>query len=52
MAITDVCKYQVKKEIDECVSKGMTRNEATKWLAGVLTEDTGRKIKPASASNI
>lgn len=46
MAISEVCKYQVKKEIDECVSKGMSRNKAAKWLAGVLTDESGHEIKP------
>jgi hypothetical protein len=46
MAISEVCKYQVKKEIDECVSKGMSRNGASKWLASVLTEELGREINP------
>jgi hypothetical protein len=46
MAISEVCKYQIKKEMDECVSKGMSRRAAAKWLAGVLSEDSGREINP------
>lgn len=44
MAISEVCKYEVKKEMDECVSKGMSRRAAAKWLADTLTENTGREI--------
>jgi hypothetical protein len=44
MAISEVCKYQVKKEIDACVKKGMSKRAAAKWLAGVLTKDSGLAI--------
>jgi hypothetical protein len=46
MAISEVCMYEVKREIDECVSKGMSRSKASQWLAGVLTDELGREINP------
>ena len=46
MAISEICKFEVKKEIDSCTSKGMSRNQAAKWLAGVFSEALGQKIKP------
>ncbi len=45
MAISDVCKYEVKKEIDDCVAKGMSRNEASNWLSEVLSEALGNRWK-------
>jgi len=46
MQITDVCKMQVKQEIDACIERGMSRNKAAKWLADVLSEELGKDIKP------
>ncbi len=44
MAISDICKFEVKKEVDACVKNGMSRNEASKWLAGVFSEAIGKTI--------
>ena len=49
MAISEICKFEVKKEIDECVSKGMSRNKASKWLADIFADALGR---PVSANTI
>ncbi len=46
MAISEVCKYEVKEEFDVCIEKGMSRREASKWLAGVFSETLGREISP------
>jgi len=46
MAISEICKFEVKKEIDECTANGMSRNEAAKWLAGIFSEALGRDVEP------
>ena len=45
MLISDVCKIQVKKEIDACVERGLSRNKAAEWLAGILTIELGQEVK-------
>ena len=45
MAISEVCKFEVKKEIDSCVEGGMSRNAAARWLADVFSDALGREIK-------
>ena len=46
MAISEICKFEVKQEIDSCVEEGMSRNEASKWLADVFADALGRDVKP------
>ena len=44
MAISEICKFEVKKEIDNCTAGGMSRNQAAEWLAKVFSETLGRPI--------
>jgi hypothetical protein len=47
MAISEVCKFEVKEEIDRYVKNdGVSRNEASKKLAVFFTEILGKEIKP------
>jgi hypothetical protein len=49
MAISEVCKFEVKEEIDHLVKKnGVSRNEASKELAAWFTEILGKEIKPGT----
>ncbi len=47
MAISEVCKFEVKEEIDRYVNNdGISRNEASKKLAAWFSEILGKEIKP------
>ena len=46
MALTDVCKFEVKKEIDDMVKEGLSRNEAASRLAKMYSETLATNIKP------
>ena len=49
MAISEVCKFEVKEEIDHYVDKkGLSRNKASKRLAEWFTEILGKEIKPGT----
>jgi hypothetical protein len=47
MAISEVCKFEVKEEIDRYIAtEGISRNEASKKMAAFYTEILGVEIKP------
>jgi hypothetical protein len=47
MAISEVCKFEVKEEIDRYIqTEGISRNEASKKLAAFYTDILGIEVKP------
>jgi hypothetical protein len=45
MAISEVCKFEVKEELDRlCQDKGISRNEASKELATFYKEVVGVEV--------
>ena len=47
--LSEICKFEVKQEIDEFVKDGLSRNQAAKKVAEIFAEALGREV---SASTI